>query len=184
MYAPQIKEHFRVCLHGPNRLVLATDRFSLIFNGRLFVRLADDLDGATPLHEIARRLRPRFRISDVYAAIALLEAEGCLAEGPDHGASASAVARRPRSTVPDLHELIRGLAPIELWDGPPHLWCAEHRLLPDGFPHHDRNRWRQSFGKGLTEAKARAGAIGEAIERYGACFGRAAHASGDARGAR
>ena len=100
MYAPQIKEHFRVCLHGPNRLVLATDRFSLIFNGRLFVRLADDLDGATPLHVISRRCRPRFRISDVYAAIALLEAEGCLAEARSRGVRVGRSARRPRRPFP------------------------------------------------------------------------------------
>jgi YcaO-like protein with predicted kinase domain len=171
MHAPRLKSHLRTRKHGLNRVVFASNRASFAFRGSVFVRLAALLDGITPVDEIVRRLAPRERTGDVYAALALLEAEGFLEDGPDPNVPGPL----PAAARHDADEHVCGAAvvwmePIEFWDGPPYICVAEYRCRPAQAERAAAGGWRSSFGKGASATEARASAFGEAVERCSGVF--------------
>lgn len=88
---PRLKRSFRPAVIEPGLLFLMSEHSELVFEGPAYVALAPLLDGTRSVAEILAAAAGKAPWPSLYAALALLERKGCLAEGnglPD-GASAA-----------------------------------------------------------------------------------------------
>ena len=82
---PRIKASYAVSVLEPALLFLMSEQTELVFQGEGYVALAPLLDGRRSMGDVVAEASTRAPLPSLFAALAVLEAKGCLAEGEGVG---------------------------------------------------------------------------------------------------